>query len=467
MMSIPTPQTRRSSHRGGASLALAGLLCGLLWAPPAAAQLRLPGGLGGGLGGQGGTAPLLPRLPATPPLNTVSEGTLAALDRTLQDVPLAQLRQRTVRELLQRHDDVLEADPAGEPAVRAELVLFSPAAGTVARAQALGFRVLREETLAALDQRTVVLAPPRGMGTAEALQRLRALDPELDADFNHVYTRSGGAGSASALAVAGGAAVPARRVGLIDSGVDAQHPALRGVALSRWGCEPADAARLASAHGTAVASLLMGSGAGAPPAPGSALLVADVYCGQASGGSVEAVARALGWLAEQRVGVINLSLVGPANRLLERVIAAMNRRGHLLVSAVGNDGPAAPPLYPAAYAGVVGVTAVNARRQVLPEAAQGPQVSFAAPGAEVVAAAPGRGTAVVRGTSFAAPQVAALLADRLPGPDAAAATRAVLALVQGAVDLGTPGRDTVYGWGLAAAGEDLSAGRSAPSVNRP
>ena len=460
MMFLPTRQTCRSPRRRSVRFALCGLLCALLWAPPAVAQLRLPGGLGG-------PGPLLPRLPATSLSNAVPESTLTTLDRALQDVPLAELRQRTVRELLQRHDDLIEADPAGEPALKAELVLFSPAAGTVARAQALGFRLLREQTLAALDQRTVVLAAPRGQSTAEALQRLRDLDPELEADFNHVYTRSGSAGSAVVLALAEASAAPPRRVGLIDSGVDARHPALRGVALSRWGCEPSDASRLASAHGTAVASLLMGSAAGAPPAPGSALLAADIYCGQASGGSVEAVARALGWLAEQRVGVINLSLVGPANRLLERVVAAMHRRGHLLVSAVGNDGPAAPPLYPAAYAGVIGVTAVNARRQVLPEAAQGPQVSFAAPGAEVVAAAPGRGTVTVRGTSFAAPQVAALLADRLPGPDTAAATLAVLALVRDAVDLGTPGRDPVYGWGLAVAGDDLAAARSAPPATRP
>src|SRR5256885_5630000 len=46
-------------------------------------------------------------------------------------------------------------------------------------------------------------------------------------------------------------------------------------------------------------------------------------------------------------------------------------RGHLVVAAVGNDGPAAPPLYPAAWPGVVGVTAVDARQQVLGEALRG------------------------------------------------------------------------------------------------
>ena len=59
--------------------------------------------------------------------------------------------------------------------------------------------------------------------------------------------------------------------------------------------------------------------------------------------------------------MINVSLVGPRNALLERVVASLVSRGHLIVAAVGNDGPAAPPLYPAAYDGVVGVTAVDQR----------------------------------------------------------------------------------------------------------
>ena len=48
------------------------------------------------------------------------------------------------------------------------------------------------------------------------------------------------------------------------------------------------------------------------------------------------------------------------------------------MAAVGNDGPAAPPLYPAAYAGVVGVSGITPARRALPEAAQGPQVMFTA-----------------------------------------------------------------------------------------
>jgi subtilisin family serine protease len=250
----------------------------------------------------------------------------------------------------------------------------------------------------------------------------------------------------------------AHRVGLVDGGVDAAHPALRNAVLRHWGCE---GKTVASPHGTAVASLLVGQDrpfAGA--LPGATLFAADVYCGEPVGGSAERIVQALGWMAKERVAVVNVSLVGPANRWLEQAVMALARRGHVVIAAVGNDGPAAPPLYPASYADAVGVTAVNSKRRVLPEAAQGPQVQFAAPGFELAAASPsGASYASVRGTSFAAPFVAGLLAAQLDEPDPAAAKLAVQALVRQAVDLGASGRDPVFGWGLVA-----ESSRTAPDV---
>jgi subtilisin family serine protease len=398
------------------------------WLAPAGAQLGLPGALPA-LPGQAGR--LVPLQPA-PALASI--------------VPLQDLRQRALRELLRNHADVLEADPAGEPVVRAELLLVAPDAASVDAAVALGFRVLREVTLDGLALRSVVLQPPDGVALAQALQRLRAIDARIDADFNHVYTRGGRTDDADVVvAQAPGAAT--RRVGLIDSGVERSHPALRAADLRPWGC---GGVPVPSAHGSAVASLLVGRDASfAGVAPGATLFAADVYCGHASGGSVEAVGEALAWMARQGVGVINISLVGPANRLLERAVHALVQRGHLIVAAVGNDGPAAPPLYPASYPGVIGVTGVTPRRRVLPEAAQGPQVAFAAPGADLAVAQPGPGGyAVGRGTSFAAPLVAGLLSEALHEPDPAAALRALRALSGAATDLGAPGWDRVFGWGL-------------------
>ncbi|MFN3861607.1 MAG: S8 family serine peptidase [Roseateles sp.] len=392
----------------------------------------------------------LPQLPGVQRLPGVLDRVVPPLPELLPvTTPLLELRVSIVRDLLRRHPELVEADPRGEPIRRAELVLLSPSDAALAAAAALGLVPLREEAWPELALREVVLRVPAGLDTAEALERLRSVQPALQADFNHLYTRSGdvaGAGPASPA--------PARgplRVGLIDGGVDRRHPALRRAGGATFGC--GDHA-VPSEHGTAVASLLVGRDRGFAGAAGRAeLFSADVYCDRPDGGSAEDVVRALAWMARERVPVVNISLVGPQNRLLEQGVAALVRRGHLLVAAVGNDGPAAPPLYPAAYAGVVGVTGVHASRRVLPEAAQGPQVMWAAPGAEMAVAKSGGGYGVARGTSFAAPLVAGLLAAELRQPDPAAAAAAIEKLAAAAVDLGAPGRDTVYGRGLVA--EDL------------
>ncbi|MEN3277745.1 MAG: hypothetical protein V7631_3535 [Massilia sp.] len=391
------------------------------------AQLRLP-------------SMNLPQALGQPGLDQLVRPAERLLDRAVPG-DLGALRLGQVGSLLRRHRDVLEPDPRGEPIVRREILATSPTPAALQAAAGLGFVVLREERFEELDESLIVLRAPAGMATAEALARLRALDPEASYDFNHVYL--GGASLPMDGADAGKAAGSGGEqggnkddasgaIGLVDSGVDAAHPVFAGAAIERFGC---GGARHPAPHGTAVAALMVGRDArfrGA--APGTRLYAADIYCDSPTGGSADRIAAALSWMARQRVGVVNLSLVGPANATLGRVVAAMVKRGHLLVAAVGNDGPAAPPLYPASYPGVVGVSGVDRQGRPLPEAARGPQVMFAAPGSQMVSAAPGTPPyRQVRGTSFAAPIVAALLAPSLPHPDRDGASRALAALARQAV----------------------------------
>jgi subtilisin family serine protease len=421
------------------------LIAGLAFAPVAAAQ---------------GTHPVhMPQLtvptvaPALPLGNSeAADDRSGALDaRRLQ-----QLRAARISQLLRRYRDVLEADPDGAPIVRGELLALAPTPATLEAAARLGLAVLRERSLAGLDLHIVVLRV--SSGTARALHRLQAVDPRGVYDFNHIYTDSGAPGARSRRAVrpdgaddTGGGQGPLVRVGLIDSGVAVGHEVFRGLTVERHGCDgelvpPA-------AHGTAVASLLVGN---APAlhgaAAGAALYAADVFCARPTGGAVDAVAEAFEWLLERHVPVINVSLVGPPNRLLERVVREVVSRGCLVVAAVGNDGPLAPALYPAAWPGVVGVTGVDARLRVLGEAERGSQVRLAAPGSDMAAARVDGGYMLVRGTSFAAPIVAGLLAQSLAAPDAHAAEQALAALERSAQHFGAAGVDRSYGFGLVGAG---------------
>lgn len=400
----------------------------------------------------------LPRLSQTLPTGPVQE---LATD-TLQRVPRAQgaldglqagTRQLEIQRLLRQHRDVLDRDPDGAPVLRSEVVAVDPGTDALQRARDAGFSIVREHALGEIGLRLVVLRAREGLGTRAALRLIRRIDPDGEYDYNHLYLGSASASLPASTAAAAPAVATGRspaRIGLIDSGVDAGHPALAGTRVRSWGCAGAPRP---DAHGTAVASLLAGdTGLGASPAAN--LFAADIYCGQPTGGSSARLAEALAWLAGERVTVINLSMVGPPNRLLERAVQAMAARGHVLVAAVGNDGPAAPPLYPAAYPEVIGVTAVDARQRALPEAGRGPQVEFAAPGAELRVAVPGGGWDSARGTSFAAPLVARLAARLASAGASGDALRAALAAQ--ANDLGARGRDNTYGHGLLAASARLA-----------
>jgi subtilisin family serine protease len=394
--------------------------------------------------------PNLPGLP-TGELNRTVDDTVNGTLRAADPQQLREVRRLRVRELLRNNRTGLEADPRGAPIVRSEIVALSPSPAALQGARAEGFNVGRTRTLEGLDATIVVLQAPAGMSTRRALQRLRQLDPGGVYDFNHVYLDSGvvADGAAETPAVSPAAAsTPVRgvRIGLIDGGVQRNHPVFREVSIREHGCAGGN---VPSAHGTAVASLLVGhadhfSGV----AVGAELYSADVYCGLATGGAVDAVADAFAWMSRERVPVINISLVGPANGLLEQLVRLVTTRGHIVVAAVGNDGPGAPPLYPAAYPEVVAVTGVDAHRRVLIEACRGKHVDFAAPGADMAAAGLEAEFSLVRGTSFAAPIAAGLFARQLTEVDRARADAAVAALTSQAIDLGSRGPDKVYGNGL-------------------
>lgn len=330
-------------------------------------------------------------------------------------------REARLAALIAANPTDLDRDPKGQPVRKYEVVATNPDRLSLALAARAGFRIIGDEFEAGLGIRLVTFAIPGRMNVRQAMKTIRAAAPALQVDFNHVYEPSGGAllpvagarlatSRHSARGIRIAASTPSRpvtRIAMIDGGI-ASHPSLVRASIVQQGfAGPPEA----TGHGTAVGSLLVGEqGPFRGAARGAQLFVGDVYGGNPAAGSVTTIVRALNWAASKNPSVINISLVGPDNNTLARAIAAIRARGIPVVAAVGNDGPAAPPQYPASYPGVVAVTGVDSYGRALREAGVATHLDFAAPGADMVAAYPGNGYLPVRGTSFAAPLAAARLA---------------------------------------------------------
>lgn len=342
-------------------------------------------------------------------------------------------RKLQIDRLRRREPRRVDIDPHGAPILRGEFLATGLSAAQRDAVRAAGFVVDRETSAdATLGLDFVVLHDTRNRRTSRALRALQRAAPGAAFTYQHLYLPAGeGDAAPAATAAAPSSAAPSQRVGLIDGGVDAGNPALAHARIERHGCTTANPSR----HGTAVAARLVAGDA-------DTLYAADLWCGDAVGGATSKLVDALAWMAREHVAVINISLVGPDNPVLARAVQAMIARGHVLVSAVGNDGPAAPPLYPAAYPDVIGVSGVDAGDRVLPEAGSGEQVDFCALG--VI----GSGRDALRGTSFAAPIVARKAAQLLDAPRAGAAAQVQQQLIGEAQPLGARGRDPRYGYGL-------------------
>ena len=386
----------------------------------------------GGLAGPGLAQLAVPTLPVPrlPQVTAPVEGLLATLDETVRAraAALLELRQRTLDRLLRANRDAIERDRFGELARRGELLVMDVDDAALAPALAAGFSLIAREQVEGLDLTVVRLAVPAGQSLAKAQARLEELLPGATVSADNLHLEAGQARGGSATAARSSrAATIATPVGVIDGGAGSGAAAQRGFARG---------APRASNHGSAVVSLLAGAGV-------RAVRVADVYGADPAGGNALAIAQALGWLAQGGARVVTISLVGPSNPVLARAVAAAQKRGVVVVAAVGNDGPAAPPAYPASYPGVVAVTGVDRRDRPLIEAGRALHLDYAAPGADLFAANAAGVRVKVRGTSFAAPLVAARVADAL---DTGGSWQSKLDTE--ARDLGARGPDKVYGRGL-------------------
>ncbi|TJW13926.1 MAG: peptidase S8 [Mesorhizobium sp.] len=330
------------------------------------------------------------------------------------------------------------------------LVTVDGDAGTVQQiAAAFGLEVRSERQSRLLGTRLVRFGIPDGRPVSVVLAQLAADGRTRRREPNHVYSLQQAATIVNyafdRIALDEKAASGENvRVAVIDTGIDDTNPALSGVIAAQFDAMP-DVPVEARDHGTSVDGLIAGVGALKGMAPGAKIYHARAFEGGKS--TMDVILSALDWAAEQDVRIINMSFVGPKNDLLG--IACRNARalGIALVAAAGNNGPKAPYGYPAAFDGVIAVTATDAKDALMPQANRGVYVFISAPGVEMVAPS-GAGSDVVTGTSFAAAIVTGAVANLFHVSPERSAEGIEKALAATAKDLGPTGRDDDFGYGL-------------------
>jgi type VII secretion-associated serine protease mycosin len=245
-------------------------------------------------------------------------------------------------------------------------------------------------------------------------------------------------------------------VGVIDSGVDAEHPDLRGQVVPGIDLVDGggDGRTDVLGHGTSVASFIAGRGDDRRGVVGLAydakILPIRVLNPQNRYESAEVLAKAIRYAVDKGAKVVNLSL-GSATTTpaVSDALTYAFSKDVVVVSCAGNvsGDQGSTVWHPAREPGVIAVTGTTRNGSFWSGSLRGSQATLAAPSVALTGAYPGGQYWQVEGTSFAAPLVsasAALIRSRYPdmrAPDV------INRLIKTARDLGPPGRDPLYGFG--------------------
>jgi len=254
-------------------------------------------------------------------------------------------------------------------------------------------------------------------------------------------------------------------VAVIDSGVDANHPDLRGQVLpgADFVDRSTDGRKDVVGHGTTVASLIAGKGDSNGVmglAYRSKILPVRVLDPQNKYDSADVVARAIRWAVDRGARVINLSL-GSADvaPVLSEALQYAFDHDIVVVACDGNvsNNRGTTVWHPAREPGVIAVSGVLRSGKFWTGSLQGPATVLAAPGADITGAHPGGDYWNVQGTSFAAPLVAAAAALVRARYPAMRSGDVVNRLIQTAWDFGPKGRDGQFGFGIVNPTRALTA----------
>lgn len=299
----------------------------------------------------------------------------------------------------------------------------------------------------------VTLYPDPQTDLVKLRNRLRETFSQAAIDFNSRYYAEAGPRQyfTEQMNIASADDGPAVPLGIVDGEVRVIPALSQAHIMTQSFLTPSESAG-AGAHATAVATLMVGQddrNKFRGIAIRAHLFNAGIMRQQGQHASTNSLllARALDWMLSRQVKVINLSLGGAGDAAMSQIFVKLRILPVAIVAAAGNSGPSAPPSYPAAYPGVIAVTATNAAQEIYAYANQGSYIAFAAPGEDLWVPNANDGQ-YVSGTSYASALAAAVIARLLAQRQTLDAAHIRKLLCDNARDLGVTGTDPVFGCGL-------------------
>lgn len=417
--------------------------------------------------------PEVPKLPSSQidPANTAKALLETGDDALIEDIPDANTLINDVKELtiIGKNQKVVLTEvnvQFGWQALQQEWLLLL-SAQQVMQLKSLPITVIEENHLTELQMLTVRIHVAQQYDNLAALTKLLAPVGAEVIERHHVYAIQGSddktdsADSQTEVNIQPPSSAhfdllskekPLKKqplkIGIIDTAIDHQHSGFNHASITTKRfvddnlIEP-------KAHATAVLGRIIGQGKTVTPLLTNANIYAasvfyqkDAYSQSAP---TLALLQALEWMLENNIKVINMSLAGPPNALLEQALQRVREKGVAVVAAAGNAGPASRPLFPAAYASVIAVSAVDKNQRIYRWANRGKHIDFVAEGVNVATLRAGNKEGIESGTSMAAPIISAAMAILMQTQDL---EQSLTSLGEMAVDLGESGRDVIYGDGF-------------------
>lgn len=240
-------------------------------------------------------------------------------------------------------------------------------------------------------------------------------------------------------------------IAVIDGGVDTRHPELNGMVVTSF--DAVGTGDRLHPHGTSIVGAIAARARLQGTAPGAHILAARAFGTNRNSmdGTTYNILRSIDWAVQRGARVINMSFAGPRDPALERALVTARQRGIVLVAAAGNAGPSSPPLYPAAFPGVIAVTATDQGDRIFRAANRGNYIAVAAPGVDLWLPTLDNDYRLTSGTSFAAAEISGLVAlmlERNPRLSPDDVRRILMATAR---DLGAAGLDPQFGAGMVDA----------------